>query len=207
MDWDLSKHGMLTSIELRPEVEVKIMNLQGSEEMSDDEEGELWVRGPNVCRGYWRNETATKEVLLSDAWFKTGDIAILSKDRVIHIVARKVHQDMLRLGDTLLAPFYMERALLKHPYINEAVICSVEKDFSTTDGCPARSHRVRTYIIKKDDKGLSETQVIDFLGQNYPELPLINGGVVFVDRIPKTTNHKPRRQVLLAQDKTLDLRL
>ncbi|KAL9594685.1 MAG: hypothetical protein Q9179_005283 [Wetmoreana sp. 5 TL-2023] len=162
MDWDLSKHGMLTSIELRPEVEVKIMNLQGSEEMSDDEEGELWVRGPN---------------------------------------------DMLRLGDTLLAPFYMERALLKHPYINEAVICSVEKDFSTTDGCPARSHRVRTYIIKKDDKGLSETQVIDFLGQNYPELPLINGGVVFVDRIPKTTNHKPRRQVLLAQDKTLDLRL
>ncbi|KAL8726568.1 MAG: hypothetical protein Q9181_005984 [Wetmoreana brouardii] len=184
MDWDLSKHGMLISIELRPEVEIKIMNLQSSEEVSNGKEGELWVRGPNVCRGYWRDETATKKVLLNDGWFKTEDIAIMSKDRVIHIIARK--GDMLRLGGRLLSPLYVESALLKHPHINDAVVCGIEGDSSTTDCCRVRSQRIRAYINKKDRKALSESQVVDFLSQNYPELPLLDGGVVFVDKIPKT---------------------
>lgn len=89
MKWGLNEQGKLSKVELNPGIEIKIMDPSGSREVSKDEEGELWVRGPNVCRGYWRNETATRQALLDNGWFVTGDIATLSEDEVLRIVARK----------------------------------------------------------------------------------------------------------------------
>lgn len=62
----------------------------------DDEEkdvapgqpGEIFVRGPNICMGYWKNEAATKEAISADRWLKTGDIAVMKND-YFWIVDRK----------------------------------------------------------------------------------------------------------------------
>jgi 4-coumarate--CoA ligase len=53
------------------------------------EPGEIYIRGPNVCLGYWKNEAATLECLDSDGWLKTGDVAVADKQERFWIVDRK----------------------------------------------------------------------------------------------------------------------
>jgi 4-coumarate--CoA ligase len=57
-------------------------------EVSEGQPGELYVRGPNICLGYWRNPQATKESLSPDGWLKTGDVAVM-KNGWFWIVDRK----------------------------------------------------------------------------------------------------------------------
>jgi long-subunit acyl-CoA synthetase (AMP-forming) len=58
-------------------------------ELPIGEPGELWVRAPNVMKGYWRNAKATSETMTSDGWLKTGDICRVDKDGKFFIVDRK----------------------------------------------------------------------------------------------------------------------
>lgn len=62
--------------------------LDGSEVTERNCRGELWVRAPNVMKGYWRNEKATREIKTADGWLLTGDIAFVDDDGKIHVVDR-----------------------------------------------------------------------------------------------------------------------
>lgn len=64
------------------------MSLDGAEVKERNSRGELWVRAPNVMKGYWRNEKATKETKTADGWLRTGDIAFVDDDGKIHVVDR-----------------------------------------------------------------------------------------------------------------------
>lgn len=64
------------------------MSLDGSEVKERNSRGELWVRAPNVMKGYWRNEKATKETKTEDGWLKTGDIAFVDDHGKFHVVDR-----------------------------------------------------------------------------------------------------------------------
>lgn len=73
---------------LNANVEAKIVGEDGHE-VKQGERGEVWVRGPNVMKGYWRRSDATRETLTSDGWLKTGDVAYVDKDGHFFIVDRK----------------------------------------------------------------------------------------------------------------------
>ena len=55
------------------------MNEAGTAEVAAGERGEIWLKGPNIMKGYWRNEKATKETLTADGWLKTGDICYVDE--------------------------------------------------------------------------------------------------------------------------------
>lgn len=61
--------------ELDPNCECKLLDDE-DKEVADGQPGELYIRGPNVCLGYWRNLEATKETISSDGWLRTGDVAM-----------------------------------------------------------------------------------------------------------------------------------
>ncbi len=65
------------------------MNDDGVQEVSQGQRGELWVRGPNIMKGYWRNKNATQSTMTSDGWLKTGDICYVDVEGKFHIVDRK----------------------------------------------------------------------------------------------------------------------
>ena len=65
------------------------MDEDGLRELPIGEQGELWLRAPNVMKGYWRNAKATSETLTPDGWLKTGDICHIDKDGKFFIVDRK----------------------------------------------------------------------------------------------------------------------
>jgi long-chain acyl-CoA synthetase len=77
-------------------------------------DGEIWLRGPQVCRGYWRGET------FEDGWLRTGDIGEMDEDGYLTIVDRK--KDILKFRGYTVSPNAVEDCLLAHPAVREAVV-------------------------------------------------------------------------------------
>jgi 4-coumarate--CoA ligase len=113
----------------------------GVEVKERNSRGELWVRAPNVMKGYWRNEKATKETKTEDGWLLTGDIAFVDDDGKFHVVDRmKVCfkrrrrmqetnldsvQELIKVKGNQVAPAELEALLLEHPAISDVAVIGV----------------------------------------------------------------------------------
>ena len=94
--WDPNERAEAHKIgELNANVEAMIVDDDGKE-VKDGERGELWARGPNVMKGYWRKPEATRETLTPDGWLRTGDIVLKHPDGKLSIVDRKKAGALLR---------------------------------------------------------------------------------------------------------------
>jgi 4-coumarate--CoA ligase len=86
---------------LIPNTECKLLDDDGNE-VGYDTPGEMYIRAPNTCLRYWKNEAATRETLSNDGWLKTGDVAVVNKEGVFWIVDRKKEVDDFRFLDNIL---------------------------------------------------------------------------------------------------------
>jgi fatty-acyl-CoA synthase len=89
----------------------------------EGEVGELWLRGPHVCRGYWNNPEATAAALDPDGWFHTGDLARRDAEGFFYIAGRK--KDMIISGGVNVYPAEIEGELLLHPQARDAAVVGV----------------------------------------------------------------------------------
>lgn len=83
--------------------------------------GDLWVRGDNVMKGYYKNPEATKEVMKSDGWMNTGDLVIRDKDGNIRIMGRSKTMILGPSGQNIY-PEEIEQKLNNLPYVAESVV-------------------------------------------------------------------------------------
>ena len=91
------------------------------------EDGEVWLRGINIMRGYWRNEAATREAFVED-WFRSGDIGELDEDGFLTITGRK-KEILVTAGGKNVAPAPIEDPLRAHPLIGQVVVIGDAKPF------------------------------------------------------------------------------
>ncbi len=84
-----------------------------------DETGEVWVKGPNVCAGYWRREDATRAAFI-DGWFKTGDLATRSGDGYYTLTGRR--SDLIISGGFNIYPREIEEFLMEQAEVEEAAV-------------------------------------------------------------------------------------
>ncbi|MGA9642895.1 MAG: long-chain fatty acid--CoA ligase [Terriglobales bacterium] len=90
---------------------------------SEAQQGELCLRGPHVCKGYWQDPAATSAVLDEHGWFHTGDIARRDPDGFFYIVGRS--KDMFISGGVNVYPAEIEAELLRHPNLADAAVIGV----------------------------------------------------------------------------------
>ena len=91
------------------------------------DDGEIWLRGTNVLKGYWNNPQATKSTFDGD-WFKTGDIGALDEDGFLAITGRK-KELIITAGGKNVAPALLEDPLRANPLISQAVVIGDAKPF------------------------------------------------------------------------------
>src|SRR3954462_14816297 len=103
-------------------VEMKVAAEDGTP-LPSGEVGEIWIRGHNVMKGYWRRPDATTEVLSADGWFRTGDMARVDNDGYYYIVDRK--KDLIIRGGYNVYPREIEEVLYEHPAVREAAVIGI----------------------------------------------------------------------------------
>ncbi len=91
------------------------------------EDGEIWLRGNNIMRGYWRNPEATAATMDGE-WFKTGDIGELDEDGFLSITGRK-KELIVTAGGKNVAPAPLEDPLRANPLIGQAIVVGDQKPF------------------------------------------------------------------------------
>ncbi|MBA9006654.1 AMP-dependent synthetase/ligase [Thermomonospora cellulosilytica] len=91
------------------------------------DDGEVLVKGVNVLRGYWHNETATKEAI-EDGWFHTGDLGALDEDGFLKITGRK-KEILVTAGGKNVAPAPLEDRLRAHPLVSQCLVVGDGRKF------------------------------------------------------------------------------
>ncbi|MEP7156218.1 MAG: AMP-binding protein [Betaproteobacteria bacterium] len=102
-----------------PGIEVKIAGTSGKDLPSGDT-GELWIRGPNVMKGYYKNPAATADVVNSEGWLNTGDLASMDAEGALFIVGR-TKELIIRSGFNVY-PVEVEAVLNAHPEITQSAV-------------------------------------------------------------------------------------
>ena len=157
------------------------------DEMHDVEPGmpgEVLVKGPVVCKGYYQNEAANKEAF-TDGWFHTGDVAEF-RNGLFYIVDRK--KELIKYKGLQVAPAELEALLLKHEDILDAAVIGIETDDGTNE-VP------RAYVVA-DAGRISGKQIVQYVTANVASHKQLRGGVVFLDAIPKSPSGKILRKDL-----------
>jgi long-chain acyl-CoA synthetase len=93
------------------------------------EDGEVLMRGPNIFKGYWRNEEATKEDL-QDGWLHSGDLGELDGDGFLTITGRKKDLIITSSGKNV-TPSNIENAIRQHRWVSQAVVFGDRKPYLT----------------------------------------------------------------------------
>ena len=166
-----------------PGVQVSIRDADG-QHLEVGGTGEIWVRGPYVMSGYYKQPEKTAEVL-THGWFHTGDLGYLDEDGYLRIVGRS--RDVIVAADGHVYPAAIEDVLLTHSAIQSAVVFGF-----TASG---RDERVCAAVVPTTAGRLSEQDVVQWVteerGAAYaPEIVLI------LDELPTTGSHKPDRAAL-----------
>jgi len=91
--------------------------------LPDGQTGELAIRGPNVMRGYFKNEEATAAAFTPDGWMRTGDLGHRDSDGFFFVTGRI--KELIIKGGENIAPREIDEALLKHPAVLDAAAVGI----------------------------------------------------------------------------------
>ncbi|MEM7017944.1 MAG: long-chain-fatty-acid--CoA ligase [Pseudomonadota bacterium] len=157
--------------------ELRICDSETGDEMPEGEVGEIWVKGPQVMKGYWKNPEATAKSITHGGWFHTGDAGYV-KEGYVYIHDRV--KDMIISGGENIYPAEIENALMKHPEINDAAVIGVPSD---------RWGETVKAIITRKGPDLTEQDVIDFCRENLARYKCPTS-VDWMDEIPRNPSGK-----------------
>lgn len=134
-----------------PGVQLRLVDPEGADCLVGDP-GEIWVRGPNVFPGYWRDEAATAEVLSADGWLRTGDVAVMDDEGDLLIVDRS--KDLVIVSGFNVYPAEVEEVLESHPGVLEAAVI----------GVPSRSsgQGVKAFVVPREGSAVTDQALRDF---------------------------------------------
>ena len=168
--------------------ESRIVDPDTGEDQPFGERGELWVRGPQVMKGYLNNPEATATTLDSDGWLHTGDVAIIDEDHHMTIVDRV--KELIKYNGFQVPPAELEALLITHPEVNDVAVIGIPDD--------SAGELPKAFIVRSLGSEVTAENLQAFVAEHvasYKHIRLVE----FIDEIPKSASGKILRRLLRDQ--------
>ena len=166
--------------------EVKVFD-DDDRELAVGEVGEIGLRGPNVMKGYYKNEQATREAFRS-GWFHTGDLGYRDKDGFFYVVDRK--SDMIIRGGENIYPREIDEVLYQHPKVKDAATIGVKNDLY--------GEEVRSFVVLREGEPATEEEILNFCRERLADFKCPKS-IAFLDDIPKGPTGKLLKRELASR--------
>ncbi len=175
-----------------PRVSIRMLDLDDpTKYVALGERGEMCVKGPNVMKGYWKNDEATREATTFDGYFRTGDVAYMDDDGFVFIVDRT--KDMILCSGFNVYPRNLEEAIYTHPAVREVTVIGVDD--------PYRGQSPKAFVSLKDGaEPFSLEQLQAFLADKLAKYEMIQA-LDIRDDLPKTPVGKLSKKELYEEEK------
>ncbi len=167
-----------------PGVEMKVVDEQGHE-LGPGEQGELLVRGGNVCKGYYNRPDETAEAFDAHGFLRTGDVGYRDEDGYYYITDRK--KDIIIKGGYNISPHEIEEVLIRHPKVSEAAVIG-------HIGAQGRE-TIRAYCVLGEGETATQSEILDFCRRNLASYKAPDS-VEFVESLPRGLTGKLLRREL-----------
>ncbi len=167
-------------------VQTRVVDDQG-DDVPVGEVGELWLKGPCITAGYWRQPDLTAAAF-EDGWFKTGDAARRDPDGFFFLVDRK--KDMFISGGENVYPAEVETAIAEIPGVSEVAVIGMPDDTWGEVGW--------AYVIPVAGHHLGDADVRAYCNQRLAKYK-VPKRIIVTDQIPRTASGKLQKAVLRAR--------
>ena len=169
--------------------EGKIIDPDTGKSLGPNQRGELCIKGPQVMLGYLNDTERTKECISDEGWLRTGDQAYYDEDDYFYITDRI--KELIKVRGFQVAPAELEELLLTNEHVQDVAVVQVPDSDS--------GELPRAYVVLKpsaDKKEVMEEYLKEWVKERVSPYKRINGGAVFVEKIPKSASGKILRRVL-----------
>jgi long-chain acyl-CoA synthetase len=169
-------------------VQIRILD-EEDRELPQGEAGEVGVRGPNVMKGYFNREDATREAM-RNGWLHTGDVGYLDPDGELFITDRK--KDLIIRGGENISPGAVEDILFKHPAVLETAVVGIPD--------PVYGEEVKAYVVLKQGLQASEKDLLEHCLKHIPRFKSPKS-IGFLKELPKNSVGKVLKRTLRDMEK------
>ncbi|PWN34515.1 acetyl-CoA synthetase-like protein [Meira miltonrushii] len=172
-----------------PGIELKLIDPESGSPVEPGKRGEIWVRGPNIFKGYHKNPKATEETMTPDGFLKTGDIAYANEEGHFAIVDRI--KELIKYKGNQVAPAELEGLINRHPKVALSGVVGIYSEQQGTE-------LPRAYIQLKPNtpKQGVEKEIEEYVKANASNPKWLRGGVSIIPAIPATPSGKLLRKEL-----------
>lgn len=164
-------------------MEARIVDEKGHD-VAPNVAGELILRTPCMCDGYWNNPEQTAQAI-RDGWFYTGDIAKFDEEGYCYIVDRM--KDMYISGGENIYPAEIEAVLIRHAKVSEAAVVGVPHEKWGEVGAAA--------VVIKAGQCATEEEILDYCREHLAKYKMPRG-IHFLKSLPRTVSHKVQKREL-----------
>ncbi|MFZ0160659.1 MAG: 4-coumarate--CoA ligase family protein [Kineosporiaceae bacterium] len=168
-----------------PNTEMRIVDPATATDCEDGVDGELWIRGPQVMRGYLNNPAATASTLDEDGWLHTGDICHVDADGHVFVVDRL--KELIKYKGFQVPPAELEALLLTHPAVADAAV--IGRPDEEAGEVPA------AFVVLRPGSQVSAEEIQAFIATQVAPFKQIRH-LTFVETIPKSASGKILRRLL-----------
>lgn len=167
-----------------PSTDCRIVDPGTGRDLGANEEGELWIRGPQVMKGYHNNPEATSATIDGE-WLKTGDLAVIDEDGYLFIRDRL--KELIKYKGFQVAPAELEAILVTHPAVADAAVIPIQ---DTEAG-----ELPKGFVVLREGAQASAEELMDHVASHVASYKRVRE-VEFIDEIPKSLSGKILRRVL-----------
>ncbi len=171
-----------------PSTEMMIVDLESGEALGPGGEGEVWVRGPQVMKGYLGNPEATAATVDAEGWLHTGDVGRADEDGYVTIVDRA--KELIKYKGYQVAPAELEDLLLSHPAVADVAVIPVADEEA--------GEIPKACVVRAGD--VSGEEIMRYVAERVAPQKKVRA-VEFLEEIPKSASGKILRRFLVARER------